>query len=209
MKQRYFSVVFTGLMLIQAACSKSTPLTISGIIRQASPSVVSIANDTGSIGTGFIITADGLIATNYHIARKARIFAILPSGKHLNATLVAKNEDSDLAIVRVNATDLVPLKLRLSEAIVGEAVVVLGNPFGLGITASTGIISATARAIGKVDRLQTDAAVNPGNSGGPMLDTQGRVIGVVNGRTTIGQGVGFAIPAGNVAKLLKNVPATQ
>ncbi|MDA0738514.1 MAG: trypsin-like peptidase domain-containing protein [Nitrospirae bacterium] len=206
MKRRCVSIVLTGLMLALGACSTNVVSPVPEVIRNATRGIVTIANEVGSLGTGFVVASDGLIATNYHIARKVMIFVILPSGKHLQATLVAKNEDSDLAILRVPAEDLMSLELRSTEAIVGEPVLVLGNPFGLGLTASAGIVSAIGSSLRKTDRIQTDAAINPGNSGGPLLDMKGKVIGIINGKTTIGHGVGFAASAESVKRLLKTVP---
>ncbi len=206
MRRRCYLSVLVTLLLALGACTMNSVSAIPGVIRNASLGIVTIANNTGSIGTGFAIAPNGLIATNYHIARKVRIFVILPSGKHLNATLVAKNEDADLAILHVAAEDLVSLELRQTGAIVGEPVLALGNPFGLGLTASAGIVSALGVSIGKTNQIQTDAAINPGNSGGPLLDIKGNVIGVVNGKSTIGQGVGFAIPVESVRLLLNSLP---
>lgn len=201
-----FRLLLLILMLVVGACT-TTPLPGSGvpeIIRNVTPSIVSIANDSGAIGTGFVVDSSGLIATNKHIATKSNLFVIFPSGKRLNATLVATDKESDVAILAVKATNLLPLTLNKNEPVVGEPVVVIGNPFGLGITASSGIVSAVGRSIGKSRRLQTDAAINPGNSGGPMLDYNGGVIGIINSRITIGHGVGFAVPSSIISDLLEN-----
>ena len=205
MKQLKYSLVVLTVVLVVTACTKNVPPTVPEVISGASESMLNIASDSGSIGTGFVVASDGLVVTNYHIGRQTRIFAVLPSGKHLNATLVAKNEAADLALLRLNATGLKPLKLRTSDVLVGEPVIVLGNPFGLGITASVGIVSATGRSIGKSERIQTDAAINPGNSGGPLLDANGEVLGVDSAKTKIGQGVGFAVPAKILQQLMNTI----
>ncbi len=196
------TLLVSALLWLLSACAITPSLSIPDIVHNASASVVTIANETGSIGTGFIVAKNGLIATNYHIARKLQIFTILPSGKHLKATVVAKNIEADLAILRINATDLVPLELSMVEVVVGEQILALGNPFGLGLTVSAGIVSAKGVSIGKANRIQIDAAINPGNSGGPLLDVKGKVIGVVNSKTTAGYGVSFAIPAKFIGTLL-------
>jgi len=205
MKRLGCSLIGLAIALVVASCAGNSPPGVPEVVSRASNSMLNMANGSGSIGTGFAVAADGLVATNYHIGRKEGIFAVLPSGKHLNATLVAKNETADVALLRINTDGLEPLTLRTSDIHVGDPVIVLGNPFGLGITASVGIVSATGRSIGKVDRIQTDAAINPGNSGGPLLNANGEVIGIVSAKTTIGQGVGFAVPAKVLQQLMNTI----
>lgn len=198
------------LMAVSACTTTSITRTdLPELIRHITPGIVTIANDTGAIGSGFVVDENGLIATNKHIATKADLFVIFPSGKRLLATLVDSDAQSDVAILAVKSTNFFKLNLKQKQPDVGESVIVVGSPFGLGVTVSSGIISAIGRSIGKSERLQTDAAINPGNSGGPMLDLNGNVLGIVNSRTAIGQGVGFAVPSSVISDLLKKVRASR
>ncbi|ACG77501.1 serine protease HtrA [Phenylobacterium zucineum HLK1] len=153
-------------------------------------------------GSGFIISADGYIVTNNHVVEGAQeIVATLADGRQLPARLVGRDPPSDLAVLKVDAREL-PFVSFARSALpeVGDWVVAVGNPFGLGGTATAGIVSAHGREIGEayVSYLQIDAPINSGNSGGPSFDLQGRVVGV---NTAIfspsggSVGIGFAIPA--------------
>ncbi len=171
-------------------------------------------NGTG-VGTGIILTADGRILTNAHvIANATSISVALPSGDNVDATVVSSDTTADLALIKVTATGLTPAKLGDSDAIkIGSAVVAIGTPLGeYADSVTAGIISATDRTITVASEtgrgagqqmtglLQTDAAVNPGNSGGPLLNANGEVIGIVDATDASGQGIGFAIPI-NAAKV--------
>lgn len=203
-------MVSVMLMTVSACSTTSVSTTdLPVMIRHITPGIVTIANDNGAVGSGFVVDENGLIATNKHIATKANLYVILPSGQRLLATILESDKQSDVAILAVKSTNLFSLKLELQQPDVGDSVIVIGNPFGLGITASRGIISAVGRSIGKAKRLQTDAAINPGNSGGPLLNMNGSVLGIVNSRSVIGSGVGFAVPASVISDLLKRVRASD
>jgi len=163
---------------------------------------------THALGSGFVISEDGLILTNNHVIDKATEIKVrLESGKEYDARVVGRDPKTDLALIRVkpDADFPKPAHLGDSDAIrVGDYVMAVGNPFGLGQTVTTGIISAKGRIIGAGpydDFLQTDAAINPGNSGGPLFNMKGEVIGVNTAIIAQGQGIGFAIPS-NIAKEL-------
>jgi serine protease Do len=158
-----------------------------------------------SLGTGFIISADGFIVTNNHVVDGVdTIDVIFSDGSQAPAQIVGQDPKTDLALIRVEGrTDLHALPLGDSDAILpGDWVVAIGNPFGLEHTVTVGIVSAKGRDIGQGpydDFIQTDAAINPGNSGGPLLDVAGRVVGI---NTAVSQGantIGFAVPI-NLAK---------
>jgi len=161
---------------------------------------------TRSLGSGFIIDQKGYVVTNNHVVEGAdKIKVILVGGKEYKATVKGRDPKTDLALIQlVNPPgDLLFLKMGDSEAIqVGDWVLAVGNPFGLGHTVTQGIISAKGRVIGAGpydNFLQTDASINPGNSGGPLLNLKGEVIGINTAILASGQGIGFATPS-NIAK---------
>jgi len=161
-------------------------------------------------GSGVIISTDGLIVTNFHVVRHAeRIMIRLLDQRELDAAVIGVDPDTDLAVLRVEAADLVAAPFGDSEAIEsGEWVLALGNPFGLEQTVTAGIISAKGRSgMGLAtyeNFLQTDAAINPGNSGGPLIDLEGRVIGIntaISSPDGVNHGIGFAIPSAMVQQI--------
>jgi S1-C subfamily serine protease len=169
-----------------------------------------------STGSGFVIDEDGLILTNAHVVEAATEIRVTFSDSHtVSATPVGKDADTDLALLRVESDgeSLQPLELGDSSTVqVGDPTVAIGNPFGLERTLTTGVVSALQRRLTAPsgfaieDVIQTDAALNPGNSGGPLLDANGRVIGINSQIATGGEGssggsvgIGFAVPV-NTAK---------
>ncbi len=152
------------------------------------------------LGTGFIIDPEGYIVTNNHVVENAdKIKVVLQDERELEATIVGRDPQTDLALIRVEADKSLPAVPlgRSSELEVGEWVVAIGNPFGLEHTVTAGIVSAKGRVIGAGpydDYIQTDASINPGNSGGPLLNMQGEVVGINTAIVASGQGIGFAIP---------------
>ena len=172
-------------------------------------------------GSGFIIDKQGHILTNFHVIANADAVQVtLADGTQLPARLVGVDPNTDVAVVRVEATadQLVPLPLGDSTALkVGQKVLAIGNPFGLERTLTTGIISSLDRSIqSKNNRtikgiIQTDAAINPGNSGGPLLNTRGEVIGINTAiLSAVGQsaGIGFAVPINHIKRILKSLIET-
>ncbi len=158
-----------------------------------------------SLGSGFIIDPKGLMITNNHVIEGAdKIKVKLSGGKEYEAEIKGRDPKTDLALLQIKGPEPFPhLTLGDSDAIrVGDWVVAVGNPFGLGHTVTQGIISAKGRVIGAGpydNFLQTDAAINPGNSGGPLLNLKGEVVGINTAIVATGQGIGFAIPS-NLAK---------
>jgi serine protease Do len=163
--------------------------------------------DVRSLGSGFIINPNGDIVTNNHVVDGATEIRVkLSDGRELPATIVGRDPKTDLALLKIDATGLPVIPLGNSaELRVGEAVMAIGNPFGLEQTVTTGIVSATGRVIGEGpydDFIQTDAAINPGNSGGPLINARGQAIGIntaIVSRSGGSVGIGFAIPS-NLAK---------
>jgi serine protease Do len=156
---------------------------------------------THALGSGFIIDDSGLVLTNNHVIDKAEEIKIkIESGQEYDAKVVGRDPKTDLALVQVKPDANFPKSCKLGNSDnirVGDWVMAVGNPFGLGHTVTAGIISAKGRVIGAGpydDFLQTDAAINPGNSGGPLFDMNGEVVGINTAIVAQGQGIGFAIP---------------
>ena len=159
------------------------------------------------LGSGFIISPDGYVVTNDHVIDKADdIEVILEGGKKYKAEVVGEDSTTDLALLKIDPEEELPVAaFGDSEKLeIGDWVVAIGNPFGLGHTVTAGIVSAKGRVLGLGnydDFIQTDAATNPGNSGGPLFNLKGKVIGVNTAIVAGGQGIGFAIPI-NMASLI-------
>jgi len=165
------------------------------------------------LGSGFIFSEDGYIITNNHVVERATdIKVILQNGDTYPAKIIGTDPKSDLALLKIEPkTKLPAVKFGNSDRLeIGDWVLAIGNPFGLGHTVTSGIISAKGRSLGLGsydDFVQTDAAINPGNSGGPLFNFQGEVVGVNTAIIAGGQGIGFAIPvnmAKNVVSQLRN-----
>ena len=175
------------------------------------------AGSTGS-GSGFVVSADGLILTNNHAINGASTITVtFENGRQVAGTVVASDAQLDLALVRVASTGLTPLALGdSSKLMIGEVAIAIGSPLGtFSDTITQGIVSGLGRTIDVGDGLsrrtthltgliQTDAAINPGNSGGPLLDAAGKVIGIVTASASNSQGVGFAIPIAAALPLIRS-----
>lgn len=166
-----------------------------------------------SLGSGVIVAADGLIVTNNHVVDKAdEITVVLPDRREFEAEVVVRDDKTDLAVLRIDAKGekLPYLPLRDSDTLeVGDLVLAIGNPFGVGQTVTSGIVSALARTARGVNDysffIQTDAAINPGNSGGALISTDGSLIGIntaIYSRGGGSNGIGFAIPSNMVATIV-------
>ena len=162
-----------------------------------------------SLGSGFIISSDGYIFTNNHVVEQAdKIVVKISDGKEYDATVVGRDANTDLALIKIKANGSLPVvEIGDSEKVrVGEWVIAIGNPFGLEATVTAGIVSAKGRVIGAGpydNFIQTDASINPGNSGGPLFNMEGKVIAINTAIVAQGQGIGFAIPI-NMAKTILN-----
>ena len=168
-----------------------------------------------SLGTGFLISSDGYIVTNNHVVAGADTVLVNLQGStgkehSLKAQVIGTDEETDIALLKVKADAPLPfLNFGNSDKMeVGEWVLAIGNPFGLGHTVTAGILSAKGRNIqsGPFDNfLQTDASINPGNSGGPLINMEGKVIGINTAIIASGQGIGFAIPSSMAERIVNQL----
>jgi S1-C subfamily serine protease len=208
------------LSLVQAG-DRRTPVVEA--VEIATPSVVALEVEvpsqspfffggpmvSASQGSGVIIDADGIVLTNAHVVQGAmQIRAHTLDGRSFDAQPIAVEPDLDLAVLRLDdATGLAPITIADSEDILlGETTIAIGNPYGLGLTVSTGVVASRAREVeiqpGVTQTyIQTDAAINPGNSGGALVDLEGRLIGINTAIRAQAQGIGFAIPANRARKI--------
>lgn len=230
--------IFNRVQLVSSTSTiERAPDSVAGIAQRVLPSVVSISTRTvngGATGSGFIIDSSGYILTNNHVISEAAqsggsIQVLLNDGRSFSGKVIGRDASYDLAVLKIQATDLKALQFGNSDSIaVGDSVIAIGSPLGLSGTVTTGIISAKNRAVTAgesnaessfIDALQTDAAINPGNSGGPLVDATGAVIGVNSAIASLGNasqvgsiGLGFAIPINQARKtadqLIKNGVAT-
>jgi serine protease Do len=193
------------------------PTSLAPLVKAVRPGVVNLSTQNGgsarSLGSGFVISPDGLVVTNNHVIERAQSIRVrLADGRELDAALVGRDPSTDLALLRLQGAGAVALPtvyLGDSDQLeVGDWVVAIGNPFGLDTSVTHGIISARERVIGVGpfdDFIQTNALINPGNSGGPLFNMRGEVVGVCTAIVTQAQGIGFALPINLVKDLLPNL----
>jgi S1-C subfamily serine protease len=203
------------------------------IYRRLAPGVVTVISDTGAaggqagLGSGFVLDGQGYIATNAHVVRgdppklerAGTVYVRFADGNRVPATVVGDDLNADVALLKVNPAGLTltPLKLGTSsDLLVGSPVAAIGSPFGENQSLSVGVISATGRDIESLtafkigNAIQTDAAINHGNSGGPLLNSRGQVIGInsqIESTGGGGEGVGFAVPVDTVRRSLGELRA--
>ena len=167
------------------------------------------------LGSGVIVTKDGYILTNNHVVDEAdELKVVLQDGREFTGKVVGKDPKTDIAVVKIDAKDLPAVEVADSDKIeVGDVVLAVGNPFGIGQTVTMGMVSATGRAtlgLDYEDFIQTDAAINPGNSGGALVDAEGRLIGIntaILSRSGGNQGIGFAIPTNLARDIMESLVA--
>lgn len=211
----------TDIPTITQLSTPTDALTIPDIVKKVSPSVVGIActtNYQSVSGTGIIMSADGYIITNAHVVNGASEISVVLSksldSQQLKAELVGLDQQTDIAVLKVDKTGLPAAEFGTSsELLVGEAAIVIGNPLGFELEGSVtaGIISALDRELTIEDRemnlIQTDASINSGNSGGPLINAYGQVIGITSAKinSTYGEGLGFAIPVDQALPIVEDL----
>ncbi|MGJ3500324.1 putative periplasmic serine endoprotease DegP-like precursor [Piscirickettsia salmonis] len=181
-----------------------------------SPRQPGLQSDNMSLGSGVIMDKSGYIITNYHVIRNAdKIDVALHDGRKAKARVIGTDPEVDLAILKINLKNLPVIKVNKESSAVGDVVLAIGNPYGVGQTITQGIVSALGRTrlrITNYDNLiQTDAAVNPGNSGGALVNSRGQLVGIntaIFSRTGGFDGIGFAIPVSTVENVLAQIVKT-
>jgi S1-C subfamily serine protease len=192
---------------------KATEKSISSVVIVASYNNNSYSLRPISIGSGVIFSEDGYIVTNFHVVSKGNIIKVkLGDGEEQVAKIIGFDINSDIAILKVLPEDLLtPINIANSSNIkTGDKVLAIGNPYGIGISVSSGIVSATGRDYGNpyLELIQTDAAINPGNSGGALINEKGNLIGIntkIFSKTGAYQGLGFAIPSNAITRIASEI----
>jgi serine protease Do len=185
------------------------------IARQVSPAVVSVSQQEGGSGSGVIVRPDGVILTNAHVVGMSRTVRVgLADGRRVEGRVVGRDPSLDVAVVRVDVPNAPVAPIGDSDRLeVGQTAIAIGNPLGLERTVTTGVISAVNRSPRRIaldGLIQTDAAISPGNSGGPLLDSRGRVIGINTAVLSApgAQGLGFAVPINLAQNAAEQILAT-
>ena len=205
-----------NIAVLQPSPAEQNPLLRDPFFRRYFGVPDSALQPAVSAGSGVIVDgAQGLVITNFHVVQNAQAVEVgLKDGRHFPAQPVALAQDLDIAVLKIGAKGLPALELGDSGKLeVGDYVVAIGNPFNLGQTVTSGIVSATDRPLGEGDSrrfIQTDAPINPGNSGGPLIDLRGKIVGInsvlfspsQNQATAGNVGIGFAIPSNDVKRVL-------
>lgn len=200
---------------VVSTAARRNPLVENPAMRRFFQLPPEIAQQQQSAGSGVIIDARrGFVVTNHHVVDKAdRVLVILKDRRHFEAQLVGSDPGTDIALLRIEARGLSQLRLGDSDQLeVGDFTVAIGNPFGLGQTVTSGIVSALGRSglsvEGYEDFIQTDASINPGNSGGALIDLNGRLVGVnsaIIAPSGANVGIGFAVPSNMVASIVEQL----
>ena len=181
---------------------------ITSVVTISSSNNMSLSANQDGIGSGVIFSNDGYIVTNFHILSGKNINVKLNNGNNYPAAVIGIDKNADIAVLKINTNEeLSPINIADSNNLrIGDKVLAIGNPYGIGISVSNGIISATGRDYGNpyLQLVQTDAAINPGNSGGALINENGNLIGInskIFSRTGAYQGIGFAIPSNLVVQI--------
>lgn len=186
----------------------STSSDFSGIIENVIKSVITVRTDV-SQGSGFVIAEGGYIVTNAHVMEGAKAATIVTyDGQIHKVSIIGQDSKMDIALLKIGETNYKPLTLENSNNVqVGEKVIAIGNPLGLQFSVSEGIISAVNRrgTNGLNNYIQTDASLNPGNSGGPLIDVNGRVVGINNFKISGSENIGFALESNYIKSTVNEI----
>ena len=218
-KINYLLVISITIFLSWAFFSKNENKFVSAT-NNSIESVVTVYTYSGnrsytnnSIGSGVIFSQDGYIVTNTHIISGKKLIKVkLHNGEEFDANLIGADVNADIAVLKINSNSLLkPVNVSNSDDLkIGDKVLAIGNPYGIGISVSSGIISATGRDYGNpyLNLIQTDAPINPGNSGGALINEQGNLIGIntkIFSKTGAYQGISFAIPSEKITKIASEI----
>ena len=219
---RLFALMFAAVAALATPVAAGVPIigpdgqvpSLAPLLRAVTPSVVNIAvmgkksDDPQVAGSGVIVDAKGgFVLTNHHVIEHAdRIVVTLKDDRRFDAKLVGSDPDTDIAVLKISAQNLTAMPIGDADRLeVGDYVLAIGNPFGLGQAVTSGIVSALGRTGLGLESyenfIQTDASINPGNSGGPLVNLRGEIIGINTAIVATGQGIGFAIPANMVKRV--------
>ncbi len=203
----YFLIIFLTFSATWYFISNDKNKLVSAS-EKAISSVVTISSSNNGLGSGVIFSKDGYIVTNLHILSSNNINVKLDNGKNYSANIIGIDKNADIAVLKIaTEDDLTPISFADSDTLmVGDKVLAIGNPYGIGTSVTSGIISATGRDYGNpyLQLIQTDAAINPGNSGGALINENGNLIGInskIFSKTGAYQGIGFAIPSNLVVQI--------
>jgi S1-C subfamily serine protease len=231
-----YTAIASGAPAAQPAVNSDAATSLVDVVARAKNSVVTITTQgsadnrfspfsipTTGVGSGIVVSANGLILTNYHVVEgAAQLTVATADGRDIAATVVETDQEHDIAVIRAAASDLTPATLGDSARLqVGATVLAIGSPLGeFTETVTRGIVSALDRDITVADQLtgagkqlsgliQTDAAINPGNSGGPLINEQGEVVGMNAAVSQSAEGIGFAIPINAAKSLIDKAAASN
>jgi serine protease Do len=201
---------------VELAVERVKPAVVFLAVRAERPTAFGAPEEQEGVGSGVIFSEEGYVLTNNHVIEDAtNISVVLPDGRRFEGTVLGRSPERDLAVVRIETDEVLPLaELGNSENVrVGQTVIAIGNALGLpgGPTVTTGVISALGRTIAAPgqqpmeDLVQTDAAINPGNSGGPLINLEGEVVGINTARIQGAEGIGFAVSIDTARRFISQV----
>ncbi|MFQ5527884.1 MAG: trypsin-like peptidase domain-containing protein [Thermoanaerobaculia bacterium] len=233
MSRAFFTATLVVLLFDPAGAAEGRRSRVVEIVERVAPAVVNISAEAivreadpffgqlfgrrrrvQSLGSGFVIAANGTVVTNAHVIEDAsRILVTFDDGREIEADVLGFDRDADLAVLKIEGRNLPAVELgSSSDLMIGETVIALGNPLGLSNTVTTGVLSARGRAVPAesgenlyTDFLQTDASINPGNSGGPLVNLDGDVIGINTAIVAGAEGIGFAIPSDRARRVVDDL----
>ena len=194
---RYFLL---AIALVFAGCA-SRPTSVEPMLEKASVSVVAVGREGATIGTAWAV-GPGLFLSNAHVVSDGTIYLQAANGRSHGVKDIVRDSKLDLALFK-STLQMPSLRLAPRDAALGSEIYVLGNPFGKGLSVSRGIVGALPGALVDIDLMQLDVNVNPGNSGGPVVNVHGEVVGIVSQSGPLGSGLGFAVPVETLRSWLR------